>query len=788
MATVNDVLLRITGKDNTSGAINSIRGKLASASAMGGMALQQVGQQMLSLGTSAVQAATKSSTEWNQLTSNIRSTSGAVAANVEEVKGFTKQTANVFGRTISDTRAAENNLTKYGMKWGEVKQMMTGVAQIAAGTGMSEEQASQAIVSAMAGRGQALKKMGLDIKNYQDSTTGAINKTKLLADIQKKYGAAATAYAKSPEAAMNKLNNSIGTLKVSIGQGLIAVLEPLIPIVTGIANALNGWLKPITPLIAGIIAIGGGLALIGGYAMMIQPLVEIFRGLWAVIKETEIATTALAEVKGILALASGTAAAEEELLTGSLAGTAAGMEATAAATLGYDASLWSVVAAELAAVAPILLLVAALAVVAIAVYEVGKAFGWWKDVGSMIDAIKAGIQRLWSAFINNPDVKGLVNDLKSVFTELQTIVGQVAGAVGSAWNQLMSALGVNSNQNVDAVRMLIDVLGLLGKAIILPFRAGVTVILLYLKIVSALISFFINLPATVNKGLTAITKFFTHLNTVARSRVNLFINIVRKGFQRLPAVLVQVLNQVIRRIIIWTVQMLNHGRQAGQRLVTGVLTFVKQLPQEIVQWLTQTVSRVISFAGQLFSAGNSDGQNLFNGVKGAVAKIPDMVYSEFKGIAQKVISVGGDMYNAAKEVGQKLWDGIQSVMQHHSPGRFMKLTAAEFGGIADTVNAYGGEAFKSGRNFATKLQSGFGKPDFNTKIQMQRMANGMNRRTPNGLNGNSAGVVYNIHIGKQEFDLANLTEIQAKRVVNAALKGETSNSTVTNVKGASLNG
>ena len=768
MATLEDIVLRIRGQDQSSGTLSKIRGKISALHAMGGMALQQVGSQMASFGKEAVSSAITAQTEWGRLNSNLGYSGEAFRKQQDEVKSWSTEFSNSMGRTVGDTRDAENALASYGMKWNEIKASMPAIASLAAGTGKSEAEASKMVTSALAGRGQALKKYGIDVSNYKDKVTGAIDKQRLFNDINAKFKGAKLEYADSDAAAMNRLTNAMNKFKTAVGKGILAILEPLIPAFQAVGNVLSSLPAPVTGAMGAIVLLVGGLAMIGGTIMMLEPVITLLAGGFSMLTgslaapitmfpalETELG----ALTPEMMSFSYATANLTPEMLA---AGAATAEAGTSFTIFGTTVNL---------ALGPVLLIVIALAAVAVAVYEVGKYFGWWHDLPSMFSSVQAGLQRLWSAFINNPDVKGLVNDIKSVFTELQTIVGQVAGAVGGAWSQLTNALGISSNQNVDAVRMLIDVLGLLGKAIVLPFRAGVTVILLYLKIVSALISFFINLPATVNKGLTAITKFFTHLNTVARSRVNLFINIIRKGFQRLPAVLVQVLNQVIRRIIIWTVQMLNHGRQAGHRLVTGVITFVRQLPQEIAQWLQQVVGRILGFIGQFFSAGNQDGQNLFNGVKGMVTQIPNMVYSEFKGIAQRVISVGGELYNAAKQVGQKLWDGIQSVMQHHSPGRFMKLTDAEFGGIADVVNASSGKGYDSARRYAQQLSKGFGNPQLKAKAKMDTIRN-INTNVAGKKGKSSGGVVYNIHIGSQSFDLANLSEKQARKVVNLALKGE----------------
>ena len=72
---------------------------------------------------------------------------------------------------------------------------------------------------------------------------------------------------------------------------------------------------------------------------------------------------------------------------------------------------------------PYVLIIAA---IAIAVYEVGKAFGWWTDVSSMIDAITAGLKRLWRAFIHNPNVVGTIKTIGGLFNWL----GEQLGPVG----------------------------------------------------------------------------------------------------------------------------------------------------------------------------------------------------------------------------------------------------------------------------------------------------------------------------------------------------------------------
>lgn len=100
---------------------------------------------------------------------------------------------------------------------------------------------------------------------------------------------------------------------------------------------------------------------------------------------------------------------------------------------------------------PYVLIIAA---IAIAVYEVGKAFGWWTDVSSMIDAITAGLKRLWSAFIHNPNVVGTIKTIGGLFNWLGETLGPLGREAQKLWNKLFP-----KNQEFDVVRLIIDLFG-----------------------------------------------------------------------------------------------------------------------------------------------------------------------------------------------------------------------------------------------------------------------------------------------------------------------------------------
>ena len=143
-----------------------------------------------------------------------------------------------------------------------------------------------------------------------------------------------------------------------------------------------------------------------------------------------------------------------------------------AVSAAYDFITGSAVAAaaaELLALWPILLIAAAVAALTYVVYEVGKAFGWWTDVSTMIDAIWAGIQRLWSAFINHPDVQGFIQGVSDAWKAMQPFLNTTISLILRFFN-------VSGKKDFDIVRTLIDTISKAWAAMTLPIKTVIEVI------------------------------------------------------------------------------------------------------------------------------------------------------------------------------------------------------------------------------------------------------------------------------------------------------------------------
>ena len=160
----------------------------------------------------------------------------------------------------------------------------------------------------------------------------------------------------------------------------------------------------------------------------------------------------------------------------------------------------------------------ALAAVAYAIYEIGKAFGWWTDVNSMLSAIWAGIQRLWSAFINHPDVQGLINGIKWAWNALQPVISGVVNWVMSFFNN------ANAKGKFDIVRALIKVLGAAWQSITLPIRLVITVVKLLWNAVKTAGN---NIRNTINN----IRAWFAALPGHIRSAISTLVSIIIAPFK-----------------------------------------------------------------------------------------------------------------------------------------------------------------------------------------------------------------------------------------------------------------
>lgn len=367
-------------------------------------------------------------------------------------KEFRKVDMTAVGATAEEM-AVKFNLPKKSI--GDLTRMTAVLSSTFVKEGRSQEDAILAVSDALDGQFKRLQEIGITQQTLkdngwngnledQDSLIKALNKS------MSEMGYEQTAKD------ITNLDEAWGALTIAGGQLLQKVLVPITPIIIKIVDALLKVADAVGPVISAFTNIVANM-----------PDWAKFAGLAVAF------AIAVTEIASYISLTL--------------------VPALAAATLGALDFAAALLANPLTWVA------IALAAIAYAVYEVGKAFGWWDSVGGMLSSIWAGIQRLWSAFINHPDVQGFINGMREAWVALQPSINAIIKWVKSFFK-------VSNKKDFDFIRALINAISLAWKAMTAPIRAVVNVIR--------------QVPGWIRNALSSVTNIITSPFRSAQSQIS----------------------------------------------------------------------------------------------------------------------------------------------------------------------------------------------------------------------------------------------------------------------------
>lgn len=346
------------------------------------------------------------------------------------------------------------------------------------------------------------------------------------------------------------------------------------------------------------------------------------------IKELSTTFNQLKETKYGMAAANYVQAASETVLSGATAaygvvvGVLTGEIGLAeAATMAWNAVL---------AMNPLVLVAVAAVALAVAVYEVGKAFGWWTDVSTMLDSIWAGVNRLWQAFINNPDVQAFLTAIGAAFKV-------VSGAVGNAVGWVSSFFNVSAPGNFDIVRLVIDAVGAAWNAMKLPIRAVITVI-----------------------------RTFLTIQELGRQAARGFINNVVNNIKKLPSQVKTFITRTAKNISDGARDWVKNARTKANDTVTAVTKSISDLPGKVYTEFANIGGKIKSAVGSAVRAATSFGSDLKNAVLKALhiaspGIIQRKTVGEFEDTVTRIAGTARSAYNAGQSVGQSIVDGFDDV-------------------------------------------------------------------------------------------------------------------------------
>ena len=600
---------------------------------------------------------------------------GRLGMSSNQVKDFQQDVSNMQKefRKVDMTAVAataEEIAVKNGMaasSVGELTRMTAVLSSTFVKEGRTQEDAILAVSDALDGQFKRLQEIGItqdelinngwsgDLSD-QEGLIQALNKT--MQDM---------GYEQTAKDITN-LDEAFNALSISGGQLLADILVPIAPTLIGIMEGAMVTADGISDFIGMIQSAFAGLPDWAQITFGVTALGIAFGIVGTIIMSTYIPGMVASVISTINWIATALGA---EVSAITLSG-AFGLLAT---------SIW-------AALAPLLPFIVAGALVVAAIYEIGKAFGWWTDVGSMLSAIHAGVNRLWSAFINHPDVQAVITALTNAWNELMKILGGVKDAI-------LDFFGITTGGDFDIVHALIVGLGEAWNAICEPIIAVIDIIMTVIDVFSQLAngqmdletavltvwnSLAANIPIVLQFIYNYLFSFVGQLAIYAVQGGLNFLNGIVTYLSQVPGrvwnYLVMTYTRTVTQLTLWV----NRARAMALQFVIGIITRIATLPARIRNYLIQVVSVIIAAIQSWITHAVAKVHSFVSQVTSPFKDIPGKISSALSGVVSAITKPFTDAYDSVSKTVDDIKNKVSDALSEAA-----KLTG--FGG--DT--AYGGD-------------------------------------------------------------------------------------------------
>ena len=237
---------------------------------------------------------------------------------------------------------------------------------------------------------------------------------------------------------------------------------------------------------------------------------------------------------------------------GSFALIVVGISAVTAAMGFFTASLLPAITASWALIAPWAPFIAAAVLIVAAIYAIGAAFGWWDDLGGMLDA-----------FYNNVLVP-VYEFLVATFTPAWNFLGQIIQAIMPFVQNLSNAFTAFGSGQID-----------------------------FVALIYAVMTNLFNIYQTVfNMVISALVKFGSQMLAKGMSAASQFVNNIVTRIKELPGKVFSALILVVARIVSAGQQWVNSAKNKAQSVVNNVYNTLTGLPGKIASALSGVASAI----------------------------------------------------------------------------------------------------------------------------------------------------------------------------------------------------
>lgn len=484
---------------------------------------------------------------------------------------------------------------------------------------------------------------------------------------------------------MDTTTGHLETLKKNFRVAGRHVGEMFTPYIDQAVQYLNSLKESCPGLFENLVMVAGGISMFATLAPAITPVLTALDQIGSITKGALVFVGLLEAEEGALTASGVAASASQTMLSIAEAAGADAAVLETAANAGLTASFWAMAAAILAN--PLTWVVVALLAIAVAVYEVGKAFGWWSDVGSMFEAIQNNVGRLWDAFINHPDVQAMISAISSALSTLWGYIQQAGQAI-------MEFFGVSTGGEWDVTRSIIDAIGIVWQGLTAHIRLAIQIIQAVVGAFQWLYSSAVSLGGYLSDVLSPAFSFLSALWGTLVEAVQPIVTVFQQ-FQDGQVGLVDVITTVASSLWnVWTIlssnlsnliltlvgNLLTWAIQGGLNFLTGLLTYLSQLPGRVAIFLGQVLSRIISYGARWVAMARVKANLLLLGVVSYLRQLPGRALSALLGVVTAIVSAGAQWVSNARSKASQVVSNVVSTLSG-LPG---KISSA-ISGVVDAI-------------------------------------------------------------------------------------------------------
>jgi len=313
---------------------------------------------------------------------------------------------------------------------------------------------------------------------------------------------------------------------------------------------------------------------------------------------------------------------------------------------------------------PVVAIVAIIGLLVAAIYEVGKAFGWWSDVNTMLAAIGAGLQMMWSAFINHPDVQAAISAIGWALQEL-------GGFITWAGQKVLEFFGVSTGSNWDVVRAIIDGIGQVWNNLTSNIR-------FVISILQALYNFVVPIGQAIYEALKPIVCILLGCSPGIVPALRMVYDVFVEVWNQIMSVIGPIISVIVTTVqqLVNVFEQFKNGQISLPTLIFMVLSILWNAYSTI---FTKIIQLVMQFASKLLSRGISAARNFVNGIINWLSQLPGRAYSQLIAVVGRITSAGSQWVSHARQKASEVVTGAVNTLSE-LPGKIS-------GALSGVVNA-----------------------------------------------------------------------------------------------------